>query len=154
MKQNTPTTVVLNVKALPSDVLQCYQSHQDITTTLGINDLTLFQDTKTGLPTHKYHKDPFSSGKHVILLTGAVLEENCDTKCFFRNPPVCHDSTPKSVRLWYRFLTACRIYVQDHEVLTKGYDPVGFKFDYVGCKLEHNYKEYWVKFTQPVLLQS
>jgi hypothetical protein len=35
-----------------------------------------------------------------------------------------------------------------------GCDIIGNIVKYAGCKLEHNYEEHWVKFTQLVLLQS
>jgi hypothetical protein len=79
-----PTTAIFNLNNFPSDVLQCYLDYQDhITKTLSSNALTPFVDPITGVLTNKYHVDPFSIGKHVIILTGAILEESPVTKPFF-----------------------------------------------------------------------
>jgi hypothetical protein len=92
-------------------------------------------DSKTGIPTcNKYHEDQFSIGKCIILLlTSTALEENCDTRHFFQNPPVWHDSIHVSIQLWYHLLnvhaSSSGIYVHAYELLTKGYNPIGFKFD-------------------------
>lgn len=61
---NIPTTTVFNLRALPSDALICYQAHQAITKTIGVNGLNQFLDHTTGKEaTQKLHQDKFSIGE-------------------------------------------------------------------------------------------
>ena len=78
------------------------------------------------------------------------------------DPCLYHKWTEEGLVLWVSWVDDCLV-VGPKEAMEKAKeefqqrfdcDDVGGMDEYIGCKLERNWDEGWIKFTQPVLIQS
>ena len=140
----TPPTDVFNYHALPSDVLQRYDSFQDPTVILRVKELTPFVDS---LGISNFYTNPYVIGSRVILQNGAVLEGTPDQKLFSKDPPTCTGDTPTIIRSWYHSFTnhalSCGYFVVPYELLSKtngGSNGFSFGTDLPSAKTPSYYR--------------
>jgi hypothetical protein len=78
------------------------------------------------------------------------------------DPCLYYSWTPKGLTLWISWIDDCLVVGNKGNVkkakkkMTDRFDCdiIGNMDEYVGCKLERNWAERWIRFTQPVLIQS
>ena len=78
------------------------------------------------------------------------------------DPCLYYKWEPKGLVIWLSWVDDCLVVgpkpavmrARDEFMARFDYNDLGEVNEYVGCKLEHNKEEGWMKLTQPVLLKS
>jgi hypothetical protein len=119
---------------LPPDVKDRYDDYMNPDIIVSVHELRSFLATSTTPKRLKYFHDTTIAGDKVILRNGSVLTSKLDLKLFHKNVPVCLNTSPHGLRVWYKRFSmhgnSCGLFVVPYELLSKHHGgALGFAFD-------------------------